>query len=241
MDTAQPQDNAQANALVPQGGDTSFRFLDLAQELRDLIYDECYGDIIKLPATIQEPDLQIERPTMLNLMRTCKQIKTEYQKRIGETSRTTLVIADHEFYLLHVPSSEQLNRFSTIRHVKVILFTRCNCFSGTNECRAGKETRRMNRLVADIQKKMPQLKTIAVHIGMVWSEGSSLEWPESMHDAGKYNPLQQRFQELSELENVCRVEVFKCANYTFALSQDTNLDDLWVSWTEEQGWKGPKK
>ncbi|PPJ56229.1 hypothetical protein CBER1_06368 [Cercospora berteroae] len=226
-------------------GDTVvFRFLDLPRELRDAVYDlVCADDIALKPQREFQWDID------------------DYMGTKVEKAALTSLLSDHAGAFGYatvsqgIPVLVRLKDVQAAQRCKIVMLNRCN----KDRC-AGKETDcvenhcillyeldRMVETVEALAKQLPQSTPISVCIGM-WRDAVAAVWPNCTHvDQG----MQEWMDVLTGINRVSRVEVFK---YTapiwssmrsspwdpriWSVTEETHLDDLWATWTPEDGWRG---
>ncbi|CAK1362807.1 unnamed protein product [Cercospora beticola] len=114
-----------------------------------------------------------------------------------------------------------------------------------NHCILLYELDRMVDTVEALAKQLPQSTPISVCIGM-WRDAVAAVWPNCTH---VNQGMQEWMDVLTGINRVSRVEVFK---YTapiwsamrsspwgpsiWSVTEETDLDDLWATWTREDGW-----
>ncbi|WPB02317.1 uncharacterized protein RHO25_006951 [Cercospora beticola] len=221
-------------------GDTDvFQFLDLPRELRDAVYDlVCADDIALKP----QREFQWDIDDYMGIKSTIAALKP-----------TTLVLSDTPLYHREYPFLFRIKNVQAAQRCKIVMLNRCNkdrCVGEETDCVENHcillyELDRMVDTVEALAKQLPQSTPISVCIGM-WRDAVAAVWPNCTH---VNQGMQEWMDVLTGINRVSRVEVFK---YTapiwsamrsspwgpsiWSVTEETDLDDLWATWTREDGW-----
>lgn len=217
-------------ASVPQLMEQPFRFMDMARELRDLVYDELYQDEDVQP--LKDRCFIVESAPIASLLRVSQDFSAEYADRIWK--QTTLVFTGTPST---APSSAAVRQLAE-GSLKLIQKGRAKLWIWCPQRRCSRPRCNMNRGLEEAIKRL-QVPHLPIFDVELLAEGipKSSQWP----DTGPHfiKPLLRRF---ARGQKVGKIRMLRCdlamgeagqARYEIMASHATE----YVSWTMKEGWK----
>lgn len=245
-----------ADSAEPDERRNIFPFLELARELRDAIYNETVAEPFYVTpegrmTTRQELDdddssddfeghslhLMIHDFPVCNLLRTCRQIKDEYEQRCS-LKRSKLVMYDHPDCCLH--SLElQSDRLTSLTRLECRMALRCNLFSGIRrQCDLGLDLINLTEICKRMSEQMPKLVDVVLDLRFPMDDAHTCDWlallPSDREDRTVLATFPDNFW------NLTKVMLSPYLAGVWEVTDEVSQNKLVATWTRTEGWEAEK-